>query len=145
MPIPCLFLSYRWLLLALRSGEVTKADLEGGLYYLGCARKAISDSKEYKASRARLFPDEGARNALHQMVMDAIDAADKAGRVAWRVEDGVYGHRTYEALNVLLARNGFGRVAPDASSGSGGFIYYNHDVRKQIEAAGLNLRVIPTR
>jgi hypothetical protein len=97
-----IFLSFTRTLSLMAKGTVTAPDFEGALFYFGCARVHTfeADPEELGSAFGEDRMEEG-REALHQL-QDALDAAEKQGRVAWRSQKG---NRSLQQLSELLTAN----------------------------------------
>ncbi|MDQ7815098.1 MAG: hypothetical protein RDU25_04825 [Patescibacteria group bacterium] len=137
-----LFVSFTGTLGALKAGKVTESDLETGLFYFGCCREhAIDPWKEKEPCNEVLwfFRDDVEKGReVHARLVTAIEKAEAEGRCMWRQQGE---HQSYEALNRLLAVNGFDPISVDFD----GFFsnsYCYPGVVDRVKKAGLELEAV---
>jgi hypothetical protein len=115
-----LFLSFGGALHDVRRRLVTHEDLDRALYYFGATLEFI-----HRAGRG------GARSEAYQAVVVALDLADQEQRIAYRRDDE---EPSFDVLNELLLRHGFGALSPRAA-------YSHAAVEDAVREARLDLEV----
>ena len=119
-----LFVSLSAVMTGLRDGSLTARDLRGGLFYLGCTRDSLF-ARGHRQDRAigersiiaDLFDDDPEwGNALYRLMLDAVELAEREGRVAWRSSWG--NANSVAHLNVLFQDNGILPI-DDSATGQG--------------------------
>lgn len=109
-----IFLSYSGILIGLRNGQIVMDDLEGGLFYFGCCKSAVTDDSDLPYP-IHSFHSQEEREELMKLipqVRQIVFAAESDGRADYRKP---IAPNSWEELNALLVRNGF--VAVDSRVG----------------------------
>ena len=151
-----LFVSFTATLRALRDGKVSDADLATGLFHFRCGREHALDPWKHKHNEVLwFFRDVELGRVMHTKLADAIERAEREGRVLW-VEDARDelersdkerpGARDeeYRPLSDFLVRNGHGAIAfkLDGRSCNDSRHYCYPGVADRVKEAGLDLEVI---
>jgi hypothetical protein len=134
-----LFVSFTGMIRAFIEGEVTEDDLVTGLFYLGCVRNhAINPWQDRTNEVLWYFKDDQERARLvHDQIVVAITRGENEGRVNWRQPQAL---NSYEELNVLLERNGVGRIELRSREINGPYCYLG--VVHRVKEAELQLEVV---
>lgn len=140
-----LFISFMTLASRVSKGQVTDADLDCGLFYLGCARGEALVTWEGSSLVALWLAreDPETRRQTHGKVVNALRKADAEGRVTWRTQRTC---QTYEALNELLDRNGVGKIPTEYTDDDDTYHpavpFSCPGVAVRVKMAGLDLDVV---
>jgi hypothetical protein len=109
------------------------------LFYLGCVRNhAINPWQDRTNEVLWYFKDDQERARLvHDQIVVAITRGENEGRVNWRQPQAL---NSYEELNVLLERNGVGRIELRSREINGPYCYLG--VVHRVKEAELQLEVV---
>lgn len=101
------FVSFTGLLRAMSQGKVSEADLATGIFYFGCLRVHAVDPSVGEANEVTWFfgRDPVRGHVAHQLLVEAIEAAERDGRVEWRASADA--RLSLVKAAELLERHGF--------------------------------------
>jgi hypothetical protein len=128
-----------------KRGDIDQVDLDHGIYYLGCTRmEALAPFGESTLTSVWLPQDDlQTKKRVFETVSMAIIKADTEGRVMWKERGAL---QSYEALNKLLDRTGFGKIEAEYTDDAGSYHpaapYSCPGVAARVRAAGLDLDVV---
>jgi hypothetical protein len=106
--MPYLFLSFTGTLYRLKQGSLKVSDLDDGLFLFGCTREHALTPGANGEPIEDIVTDVP---LLHQVLVDALVAAEASGRVRWRtLEDG---WPSFGMVDDLLTANGYEPLAPN--------------------------------
>ncbi len=126
------FLSFTATLMAVRDGEVSDKDLEGGLFCLDRSRPYLFGKEVPREVHGVFARNLGRGDEVFSRFRKAVVKAEKAGRVAWPAD----GEPRREAVSKLLSANGARPLNPNLPP-----VHALKFIATAIEGANRNSRV----
>ena len=130
-----LFCSFTSTLRLIHEEKVTDEDLNNGLFAFGCVREHAFHPENDETNEVTWLRDATPerQQEVHTRLVAALEAAEAAGRVAWRpVDDSMSLNR----VNELLTKNGFTALEGDPRSSN------YPALQEAVEASGQDLGVV---